>query len=101
MIKVTFNKESSGKYIFKFIQNDMVMFKKEYSLTSKIDSDWKDQTTIASAYVKFIQSKIDKELKNNPNFKFKGFSDFKKYAGAKMQHEFLDHEVEYMPKVGE
>lgn len=98
MIKVTFNKESSGKYIFKFVQDNIVMFKKEYSLTRKFDSGWKDQATLYTAYVKFIQSKINEELEKNPNFRFKGFHDFKQYIGAKMQHEFFDHESEYMPK---
>lgn len=98
MIKVTFNKNSSGKYIFKFVQDGTVLFKKDYYLTGKFDSAWKDQPTVASAYVKFIQSKINEELKINPDFRFKGFQDFKQYIGAKMQHEFFDHEAEYLPK---
>ena len=98
MIKVTFNKKSNGKYNFKFIQDNVVIFSKDYDATGKFDSGWKDQATLYTAYVKFIQSKINEELEKNPNFRFKGFPDFKRYIGAKMIHEFWEHELEYMPK---
>ena len=98
MIELTFNKENSGKYLLLLNQNGVELFSKEYDASKKYTSGWKDQATLFTAYVKFIQNNINKDIKKNPNFKFSNYKEFKKYAGSNMINEFFDHESEYMPK---
>jgi hypothetical protein len=98
MIKLTFVKNQSGKYDLSLNQNGKNLFVQEYDASKKYTSGWKNQATLFTAYVKFVQRKINEELDKNPNFHFNGYKEFKKYAGSRMINDFFDHEAEYMPK---
>ena len=97
-INITWEKNTQGKFDFKVEQNNLVLFKKCYTASEKYETAWKDQATLFGAFTQFLQDQVDTELAVNSNFKWKSFSDFKKWAGAKMQHEFFNHESEHMPK---
>lgn len=49
-----------------------------------------------TAYCKFLQVEVDKKLAKNPDFRWKSFQDFKKFAGAKNQNLFFENELEYL-----
>ena len=98
MIELSFKKNSQNKYDLKVVQNGKLFFKRTYDSGKKIDDPiWKTQADGFSAFVRFLQDKVDKEFEKNPNFHWKTISEFKLFAGARAQHEFFEHEQEYVP----
>lgn len=98
MIKLSFKKNSQNKYDLKVVQNEKLFFKRTYDSGKKIDDTvWKTQADGFSAFVRFLQDKVNKELEKNPNFHWATLSEFKRFAGARAQHEFFEHEQEYVP----
>ena len=103
MIKIKFDKNSKGTYDFAVIQEDRLLFKKECHVTVIDEDTGVTQADTFKGYCKYLQELVDAELAKNPKFKWNSFSDFKKFAGAKMQHKFMDVESKYVhhPKVTE
>ena len=99
-ISVTFKKNKNNKYLFKAEQNGKILYKKEYVAGKDYDdSDSVDnQAHSFSAFVDYIQDRIDAELKADPNFKFDGLEQFKKFIGAKLQKEFYLVQEKYFEK---
>lgn len=101
MIKIKFDKNSKGTYDFEVIQEDRLLFKKEYQATVVDEATGVTQADTFKGYCKYLQELVDAELAKNPNFKWNSFNDFKKFAGAKTQHAFMAVESNYVhhPKV--
>lgn len=99
-ISVTFKKNKYNKYTFRAEQNGKVLYTKDYVAGRDYDdTDLVDnQAHSFSAYVDYIQDRIDAELKADPNFKFDGWEGFKKFAGGKMQKEFYLVQEKYFEK---
>ena len=98
MIELSFKKNNQNKYDLKVVQNGKLFFKRTYNSDKKIDDTvWKTQADGFGAFVRFLQDKVDKELEKNPNFYWKTISEFRSFAGAGAQHEFFEHEQEYVP----
>lgn len=99
-ISVTFKKNNCNKYVFKLQQNGEMLYKKEYVAGKSYD----DTDTVAnqagafSAFVDYIQDRINAELEANPNFKLDGWEGFKKFAGGKLQKEFYSVQEKYFEK---
>lgn len=99
-ISVTFKKNKYNKYIFKVQQNGKTLYKKEYVAGKKYDDTdlVANQADAYSAFVDYIQDRIDTELKADPKFEFDNLEQFKKFAGAKLQKEFYLVQEKYFEK---
>ena len=94
-IKISFAKNSTGNFDFKVVQNGKLLFKKEYSATVT-DEMGLSQAKVFSGFAHYLQDLADKELEKNPDFHWNSFADFKRFEGAKTQHNFWEHESEYI-----
>lgn len=99
-ISVTFKKNKYNKYIFKAEQNGEALYKKEYVAgKSYDDTDLVDnQADAFSAFVDYVQDRINAELNGNPNFKFDNMEQLKKFMGGKLQKEFYLVQEKYFAK---
>ena len=99
-ILVTFKKNKYNKYIFKAEQNGKALYKKEYAADKKYtDTDLvANQADAFSAFVDYVQDRINAELKANPNFSFDNMEQLKKFMGAKLQKEFYQVQEKYFAK---
>lgn len=99
-ILVTFKKNKYNKYIFKAEQNGKTLYKKEYVADKKYgDTDLvSNQADAFSAFVDYVQDRINAELKANPNFSFDNMEQLKKFMGAKLQKEFYQVQEKYFAK---
>jgi len=99
-ILVTFKKNTGNKYTFKAEQNGSVLYLKEYTADKKYhDTDLIDSQAHAfAAFVNYVQDRINIELESNPNFKFDGLEQLKKFMGAKLQKEFYLVQEKYFEK---
>ena len=99
-ILVTFKKNKYNKYTFKLEQNGKTLYKKEYVAGKTYDDTdlIANQADAYSAFVDYIQDRINAELKYNRNFKFDNLEQFKKFAGAKLQKEFYLVQEKYFEK---
>lgn len=86
-IELTFNENNKGTYDFKVVQNGRLFFKKEYQATEKSETGL-TQAQVFSGYTNYLQDLVNEKLAKNPDFKWKSFDEFKKFAGAKTQHMF-------------
>ena len=100
MIKINIVKNTKGKYDFSAVQNGKILYKKEYAASEK-DETGLTQAAVFSGYCHYLQDVIDKELEKNPDFHWDSWSDFKKFAGAQRQHQFWEHESEYIKPIEE
>jgi len=96
MIKLTFKKNSRGFYDFKVVQDEVLLYTKEYSVTKSYSDMGLTQAEGFLAFTKFLQDQADLELEHNPDFKWNSFTEFKRWAGAKMQHKFFEHLYDYI-----
>mgnify|MGYP000871438722 CR=1 FL=1 len=94
-IVISFVSNPSGKFDFSIVQDSMVFYKKEYMASGRDETTGHTQAQLFKAYCKFLQEKVNKELAKNPNFRWKSFQEFKKFAGAKSQNEFFENELDY------
>lgn len=101
-IKITFTKNNKGRYDFEVVQNNISLFKKEYQASEK-DETGLTQAQVFAGFSNFLQDEVNKELEDNPSFKWNTSSEFKKFAGAKTQHKFWECSEDYIdyPKAGE
>ena len=99
-ILVTFKKNKYNKYIFKVEQNGKALYKKEYVAGKKYtDTDLvSNQADAFSAFVDYVQDRVNAELKANPNFSFDNMEQLKKFMGAKLQKEFYQVQEKYFAK---
>lgn len=99
-ILVTFKKNTGNKYTFKAKQNGDVLYQKEYVADKTYnDTDLVDNQAHAfAAFVDYVQDRINAELETNPNFKFDGLEQLKKFMGAKLQKEFYLVQEKYFEK---
>jgi len=99
-ISITFKNNNNNKYDFKVEQNGLALYKKEYMADKKYtDTDLVDnQASAFSAFVDYVQDRVNAELQSNPNFKFDSLEQFKKFMGAKLQKEFYLVQEEYFAK---
>lgn len=99
-ILVTFKKNTGNKYTFKAEQNRSVLYQKEYTADKVYnDTDLVDSQAHAfAAFVDYVQDRINIELESNPNFKFDGLEQLKKFMGAKLQKEFYLVQEKYFEK---
>lgn len=95
MIEINFKKNSKGKYDFSVVQNNKVLYKKEYAATEK-DETGHTQAQVFKAYCDFLQDQVNEILKKDPNFHWKSFKDFKAFAGTKNQNLFFENELKYL-----
>ena len=99
-ILVTFKKNKNNKYTFKAEQNGLVLYKKEYVAGKKYDDTdlVSNQADAFSAFVDYVQDRINAELKVNHNFRFDNMEQLKKFMGAKLQKEFYLVQEKYFAK---
>ena len=99
-ILVTFKKNNGNKYTFKAEQNDKVLYNKEYVADKKYnDTDLvANQAEAFSAFVDYVQDRVNAELKANPKFGFDDMEQLKKFMGAKLQKEFYSVQEKYFSK---
>lgn len=99
-ILVTFKKNNSNKYTFKAEQNSKVLYKKEYVADKKYnDTDLvANQADAFSAFVDYVQDRINAEIKSNPKFGFDDMEQLKKFMGGKLQKEFYLVQEKYFAK---
>ena len=95
MIEISFKKNSKGKYDFSVVQNNKVLYKKEYTAAEK-DETGHTQAQVFQAYCHFLQDQVDEDIKKDPNFHWKSFKDFKSFAGTKNQNLFFENELKYL-----
>lgn len=91
MIKLTFEENGKGKFVFKIIQNNVLFFQKEYNANKKIVGDpfYDNQKDLLKDFVVYLQKLANKKLENDPNFQWKTLESFKRFAGAQTQCAFL------------
>jgi len=94
-IEISFVPNATGKFDFSVKQDDTILYKKEYTASEKDETTGHTQAQLFTAYCKFLQAEVDKKLAKNPDFRWKSFQDFKKFAGAKNQNLFFENELEY------
>lgn len=99
-ILVTFKKNKHNKYFFKCEQNGKVLYKKEYMADKQYDDTdlVSNQADAFSAFVDYVQDRIDDELKENPKFIFDNLEQLKKFMGGKLQKEFYLVQENYFSK---
>ena len=99
-ILVTFKKNNGNKYTFKAEQNDKVLYNREYVADKKYNDTGlvANQADAFSAFVDYVQDRINAELKVNPNFIFDNMEQLKKFMGAKLQKEFYSVQEKYFSK---
>ena len=99
-ILATFKKNKYNKYIFELEQNGKSLYKKEYVADKKYDDTAlvANQAGAFSAFVDYVQDRINAELKVNPNFIFDNMEQLKKFMGAKLQKEFYSVQEKYFSK---
>lgn len=99
-ILVTFKKNKNNKYDFKVEQNEVTLYNKEYTADKKYtDTDLvANQADAFSAFVDYVQDRINAELKANPDFSFDNMEQLKKFMGAKLQKEFYLVQEKYFDK---
>ena len=99
-ILVTFKKNNSNKYTFKAEQNGKVLYNREYVADKKYNDTGlvANQADAFSAFVDYVQDRINAELKVNPNFIFDNMEQLKKFMGAKLQKEFYSVQEKYFSK---
>lgn len=71
-IKFYYIQNAKGKFVFKLVQDGIIMFEKDYS--PKID---RGQDLLGIAFVETLNDNIQKELQKNPDFKWKSFDEAK------------------------
>ena len=79
-ILVTFKKNNSNKYTFKATQNGKVLYNKEYVADKKYnDTDLvANQADAFSAFVDYVQDRVNAELNANPKFGFDDMEQLKR-----------------------
>lgn len=99
-ILATFKKNNYNKYIFELEQNGKTLYKKEYMADKSYDDTdlVANQADAFSAFVDYVQDRINTELNVNPEFKFDNLEQLKKFMGAKMQKEFYLVQEKYFAK---
>ncbi|UKM62990.1 hypothetical protein [Levilactobacillus phage ENFP1] len=99
-IKVSFDKNRNNKYTFEVVQNGETLFKKEYTADKKYtDTDLvENQADNFSAFVDYVQDRVNVELLDNPNFIFDNLDQLKKFMGAKLQKQFYEVQNKYFAK---
>lgn len=75
-IKITYTQNAKGKYDFVAKQNGVIIYEKTYSPIKS-----KNQHLMGIALVETLQEVADEEIKNNPEFKWNSFEEFKSWAG--------------------
>lgn len=75
-IKINYTPNSKGKYDFVVSQNDSVLYEKTYSPVKS-----KGQHFMAMAFTEILNEQVERELKQNVNFLWESFDDFKTWAG--------------------
>lgn len=100
-ISISFEKNNKGKFDFEVVQNGEILYSKEYAASTR-DKTGLTQEQVFSGYVEYLQDLVNEELSNNPDFKWNSIYDFKKFAGAKTFHMFMNVEDKYIsrPKAG-
>ncbi len=86
-IKITFKENNRGTYDFKVIQDGLLFFKKEYTV-SENDETVVTQAQVFSGFTHYLQDLVNEKLLEDPTFKWNNFDEFKKFAGAKTQNMF-------------
>ena len=99
-ISLTFTKSSNNFYIFKVVQDSQVIFKKSYTAGKKYDEGeiWINQAELFGGYTRYLNDLVKREQDKNPDFHWESFKAFKRWAGAKAQADFFEHELKYVPK---
>jgi len=95
-VSINFFKNSTGKYKLSVVQDGKPLLSKEYIVTTVDKETGHTQAQVFMGFCKFLQDMVDKEVEANPDFHWKSYIDFKKFAGSKMQQKFLEHESEYI-----
>lgn len=98
-IKITYNKNTTGKYDFEVFQDGKSFYKKTYSPKIK-----EMQHFMGYAFVKTANIWIANELARDPEFKWNSFRDFKSWLqNPAMRLEaveyYYEHESEWRKKI--
>ena len=86
-INITFKENNKGTYDFKVVQNGLLFFKKEYTV-SEDNEGVVTQAQVFSGFTHYLQDLVNEKLSKDPTFKWNSFDEFKKFAGAKTQNMF-------------
>lgn len=91
MIKLTFKENSKGKFVFKIIQNNVLFYQKEYAANKKIVGDpfYDNQKDLLNDFVDYLQTIVNKQLEDNPDFHWKTLKEFKCFASLRTVNSFL------------
>ena len=81
-IKLTYTKKTSNKYTFLTIVNGKTIGDRDYVGT-------KEDHELYSEFVDYMQTLINKELVDNPNFTFKNVDEFRAWANSSVQRSFV------------
>lgn len=91
-IELTYKRNSVNKFDFTAKQNGHVIFAKTYS-----PKEDENQHIMGKVLVETMQSWADRELSENPDFKWSSFEEFKEWAGSpKIRKEASDKYEELM-----
>jgi len=98
MIKLTFKENSTGKFVLKIIQNNVLFYQKEYAANKKIIGDpfYDNQKDLLKDFVDYLQKLVNKRLEDNPNFQWKTLEEFKHFAGLQTVNSFLAEKAKEM-----
>ena len=81
-IKLTYTKKTSNKYTFLTIVNGKTIGDRDYVGTL-------EDHELYSEFVDYMQTLINKELVDNPNFTFKNVDEFRAWANSSVQRSFV------------
>lgn len=98
MVKLSFEENNKGKFIFTIIQNNVLFYQKEYDANKKIVGDpfYDNQKDLMKDFVDYLQKLVNKKFENNPNFQWKTLEEFKRFASLRTINSFLAEKAKEM-----
>jgi len=83
-IKLSYTKKTSNKFTFLTEVDGKVLGDRVYTGTP-------EDHKLFSGFVDYMQDRIDEELKQDPGFTFHTLKDFRAWANASVQQDYLDY----------
>lgn len=83
-IKLSYKKKTSNKYTFLTEVNGKIIGDRVYTGTP-------EDHKLFSGFVDYMQERIEEELKQSKDFTFHSLKEFRAWANASVQQDYLDY----------